>query len=234
MSGAAGARSLALDRYHAGLRLAVLLGWVIAGLLIYVAGLALWTLAFADTQAWFWLPWLLGALFLSQFAGRWLETQLLQRWPSGRRLDVAGARLTLHERTGVQTLDLAQTTNFRRWRFRIRGRRSGRVPDGHYCCALQLMQTTDAGADAAVVSLYTFVPPKTAEALQARFVFYELRRPKENEPSLAGVAGGRDAAFMAAEKTRWTLGAELAPADFEWLLQHVGAHAPNFGATPIS
>ncbi len=234
MSAAAEARSLRLDRYHSGLRLTVLLGWAAGGLLIYIGGLALWWLAFADTQAWFWLPWTLGALFLSQFAGRWLEEQLLRRWPSGRTLEVAGARLTLRERTGAQTFDLTQTANFRRWRFRIQGRRSGRVPVGHYCCALQLMQTTDEAAGAVVASLYTFVPPSTAEAWQARWLFYELRRPKETEPRAVGAAGGRDAAFLAAEQTRWTLGAELEPADFEWLLQQLGAQLPNFSATPIS
>jgi hypothetical protein len=148
----------------------------------------------------------------------------------------------LRERPQAQTFDLARKVNYWRWRFQIRERRAGRVPNGHFCCAIRLVQ--DAGgvgaeADAASAVLYAFVPPEQAEALKGRYPFYELRRSKDmaagsSGSSAPGALGGRDATFLAAEKARWEAGAELEAADFEPLMDYLAAYLPDFSAAPTS
>src|SRR5262249_11681385 len=109
--------------------------------------------------------------------------------------------------------------NYWRWRFNVGKRRRGRVPGNYHCLAVRLVQGDT------VVTVYSFLSPAAAEALAARFTFYELRRP--NDPA-KGTLGGRDAIFMAAEHTRWEEGAELEPGDFETLIGHLATYLPDF------
>lgn len=223
VSEAAGTRRLLLDRFHIGVRLGTLAWWLISTLLLYLSGIFLWSLILGSENNWIWLPWLIASLLLSQFLGRWGERQLMQRWPSGRVLELVGPALTLHERAGAHHIDLSKQVSYRRWQFIIRDRRGGRIPAGHLCCAIRLMQ------DDAVMSLYAFVSPEQAKALGERFEFYEVRPASEMKVPPSPL-GGRDAAFLAAEKSRWENGAELEPADFETLLEHLNRYLPNFQA----
>ena len=116
-------------------------------------------------------------------------------------------------------LELGPRLNYWRWRFAVRRRRGGRVPSGHFCYAIRLVQGDS------VISLYTFLAPAAATALAARTPFYELSRSKgADKPQL----GGRDAMYLAAEHARWDTGAELEVADFEALLAHLAAGVPDF------
>ncbi|MCS6909182.1 MAG: hypothetical protein NZM11_01225 [Anaerolineales bacterium] len=235
----AGSRQLLLDRFHTGVRLASLLWWVLATGAIYLAGITVWQALFGTEQGWFWMPWIIITLLLSQPVGHWGEQQLMRLWPSGRTLSLAGARLTLTEKSGGQTFNLDRKLNYWRWYFIIRERRAGRVPNGHYCCALRLMQD-DGVAASANVSLYAFFPPERARALLERFPGYELRPvtparlPTSPQAAPVPIAGGhlagRDPAFLTAERMRWESGAELEPDDFEFLLQHLQQHLPEFRA----
>jgi hypothetical protein len=122
-------------------------------------------------------------------------------------------------------LGAGQRWNYWRWRFVVKRRRGGRVPTGHHCCALRLVQGDK------VASWYAFVSPSGAEAMAARYVFYELRAPSDKDkPAL----GGRDAQYLAAENHRWESGAELDTADFQALLEHLAAHHPEFGRAPAA
>ncbi|MGQ0604873.1 MAG: hypothetical protein ACT4QE_24595 [Anaerolineales bacterium] len=224
------ARTLPVDRFHIGVRLAALAWWLIATIVIFVAGAWLFSTLLGGAT-WVWLPWLVVTLLLSQVWGRWGEQQLMQRWPSGRAVELQGSTLKLHEKGLPLVFDLSHKVNFWRWRFQIKERRGGRVPRGHFCCAMRLTQD-DAGR-AASASLYAFVPPQQAEALKARFPFYDLRPAKE-ATSPTALLGGRDAAFLSAEKMRWENGAELETTDFEALLEHLNAHVPEFGAGATS
>jgi hypothetical protein len=156
----------------------------------------------------------------------WLgERQLVNRWPSGRTASLQPGQLVWRENDRAITFDLRQTLNYWRWRFVVRRRRGGRVPTGHHCCAIRLAQGDD------VASWYAFIAPAAAEALAARYAFYELRAPSDKDkPAL----GGRDAQFLSAENERWESGAELDPADFEALLAHLAAHGPSFGVAPAA
>lgn len=232
-------RQLLLDRFHTGVRLASLLFWVLATGSIYLAGITLWQALFGTEQGWFWMPWIILTLLLSQPVGRWGEQQLMRLWPSGRTLGLEGARLTLAEKRGAQVFDLNRKLNYWRWHFIIRERRAGRVPNGHYCCALRLMQD-DGVAASANASLYAFLPPERARALLEQFPSYELRPSAPARlpvlpqaapiPSGGGHLAGRDPAFLTAEKLRWENGAELEPDDFEVLLQHLQRYLPEFRA----
>lgn len=228
MSAPAPGRRLPLDRYHGPARLAALLWWLLTSVGLYLGGLYLAGQLLGESGAWFWLPWLLVVLFLSQFIGRWGEAQAGRLWPSGRALELHGARLGFVEPGRQQTFDLTRKVNYWRWCFVVRERRGGRVPNGHLCCALRLVQDTGAGAEASA-DLYAFLPPAAAQALRARFAFYELRRVKDGLPP-AGSLGGREPAILAVEKNRWEAGAELDPADFQALVEHLARYVPDFGA----
>lgn len=216
------ARDLPADRYHLGVRLA-LVGWFVVMLVLVVAvvgGLAQMALG-----GWGWAVGYAAALLSAQPLSRWAEKYLLARWPSGRVVRLQASRLSVHTKDQETRLDiLPETTRFARWFFVVRGRASGRVPNGHVCCALRC-----ANADTAV-SVYAFMPPKQAETLRARYACYELRRMNEKG---AVTLGGRDPAFLAAEQERWNIGAELEAADFEALLDTLNGHWPGFATTAL-
>jgi hypothetical protein len=212
-------RLLPADRFHTGVRLAILGVWLGAIVLAYLV------VGFVASQI---LGPLSGlSIFLVLVAAiivaqplAWLgERQLLARWPSGRAAQLAPGALVWRDRGPTSRLDLGQKVNYWRWRFSVRRRRGGRVPSNHQCFAIRLVQSDT------VVTLYTFLPPAAADTVSARYPFYELRRPTETSKASLG---GRDAIFMAAEHTRWEEGAELEPADFDSLLAHLAAHLPEF------
>lgn len=218
-----GPRTLPLDRFHTGVRLATLGWWVTATAALYVLGLMLSSVFLGEGQGWVWLPWLIVVLLLSQFIGRWGEKQLLQRWPSGRKLELAPGQLTFTDKGQTHTLNFAHIINYWRWQFVVRNRRAGRVANGSVCCALRLMQ------DEADFCVYAFLPLNQYKALAERYKFYELRPSNDANPK-PGTLGGRDAAFLNAEKLRWDNGAELEPADFDAFLVYLKRQHPEFEA----
>jgi hypothetical protein len=150
------------------------------------------------------------------------ERLAMQRLPSGRAAHLERGRLRWNDKGRSVDLDLNQIVNYWRWKFEVRQRRSGRVPTGHQCLAIRLVQTDSE------ISLYAFLPPEKASAITRTYPFYELRRANDK----AGKAlGGRDAIFLAAEHARWESGAELDAADFQALLAHLDAHLPDFRAS---
>ncbi len=212
-------RLLPADRFHTGVRVATLIFWLLAMVVAYVV------LAFIVHQIFGSLSGLLVLLVavVAVIAAQplaWLaERQLLARWPSGRAAELEPDAVIWRDRGPTSRLDLNQKLNYWRWRFAVKRRRSGRVPGNYHCFAIRLVQGDT------VVSLYAFLPPAHAEALAARYPFYELRRP--DDPGKTAL-GGRDSIFLAAEHTRWEQGAELDPADFEALIAHLAAHLPEF------
>ena len=212
-------RLLPADRFHAGVRVATLVLWLVAIVLAYVVLGLIATPIFGSISGLGVLLLLLAAVVAAQPLA-WLgEKQLLARWPSGRSVQLEPGALVWHDRGPATRLDLGQKVNYWRWRFSVGKRRKGRVPGNYHCFAVRLVQGET------VVTLYSFLSPASAEALAARTPFYELRRP--NDPA-KGNLGGRDAIFMAAEHTRWEDGAELDPGDFETLVGHLAAHLPDF------
>jgi len=212
-------RLLPADRFHTGVRLATLGLWVLSIVVAYLVLLVVATQIFGPLPGPGVLLVILAAVVIAQPLA-WLgEKQLLARWPSGRAVQLEPGGLVWRDRGPTARLDLGQKVNFWRWRFSVKRRRSGRVPGNYHCFALRLVQGDT------LLTLYSFLPPATAEALAARYPFYELRRP--NDPGKTPL-GGRDSMFLAAERTRWEEGAELEPADFEALLAHLSASLADF------
>jgi hypothetical protein len=224
---ALGGQVLPVDRYHTGLRLALLGMWFGIVVVLYLAGRALLVLIGVEINAGSILVLVLGAILLTQVIGRWGEKQMLERWPSGRTVHLESGSVTLNEKSSVTRIDLRQKMNYWRWRFVIRGRRGGRVSNGHACVAVRLVQGDTA------FSVYAFVPPKQAEALIARYPFYELRGSEDPRREKSQL-GGREAVYYSAERARWESGAEVDPADFETLLKHVAAALPEFAMATTS
>jgi hypothetical protein len=216
---AAAGQVLPVDRYHTGVRFATLALWFVVILLFYLLGHLLFGLLGVQINGGSLLVLVVGAILVAQPVARWGEKQLVARWTSGRSVHLEAGALTLREKSGDKRIDLRQKVNYWRWQFVIRGRRAGRIPNGHYCAAVRLTQNDT------TLSVYTFLPPKAAEALGARYRFYDLRGSSDKDkPSL----GGRDALYLAAEHARWDSGAEIDAADFETLLKHLAAAVPEF------
>ncbi len=219
-------QELPADRYHLGVRLAALGVWLVAMIGVYAIGWWLLRLILGDTGG-IWIVLLfVVALFLSQPLARWGEHLLIRLWPSGRAVQLEPGAIALKEKTGALRINLAQKVNFWRWRFEIRNRRGGHVPNGHQCFAIRLVQSDT------TFSLYAFASPEQAANLMGRYPFYELHRP--NDKARSAALGGRDAIYLAAENTRWTDGAELAPTDLEALLAHLAEHVPDFAVASAS
>ncbi|MCC7361374.1 MAG: hypothetical protein IT317_17945 [Anaerolineales bacterium] len=224
MTPAAG-RLLLADRFHTGVRLTAMALWFVSLLVVYALLHLIVQALFGPLVGIGVLLLIVVAVVVAQPLAYLAEKQLMRRWPSGRAMLLEPGLLVWREPGSEVRLDLRQTVNFWRWRFAIKRRRGGRIPAGHHLFALRLVQGDT------VVSLYTFLAPAAAETLAAACAFYELRRPSEHG-KLA--LGGREALYLTAEDARWRAGAELDPADFQALLDHLAAHLPEFGRAPAS
>jgi hypothetical protein len=212
-------RLLPADRFHAGVRVATLVAWVLSTVIAFGLLSVVATALFGLLSGLGVLLVVLGAVLVAQPLAWLAEKTLLQRWPSGRAAQLEPGALVWREPNRSVRLDLGQKVNYWRWRFPVKRQRSGRVPGNFHCCAVRLVQGDE------VVTLYAFLPPAVAERLAGRYPFYELRRP--NDPGKTPL-GGRDSMFLAAEHARWDSGAELDPADFEALAEHLAAYLPEF------
>jgi hypothetical protein len=218
-------RDLPADRFHGGVRAVALLLWLGAIIVVFIVLRLLAGLVFDNLGGLGLLILVVLAVVLAQPLAFWGERLLVQRWPSGRALRLEPNALEWRDRAAVTRLELGHNLSYWRWRFVVKKRRGGRIQAGHHLFAVRVVQGDSE------VSVYTFLPPAAAEALSKRYSFYELRRP--NDPAKAAL-GGRDAVYLAAEDVRWASGAELDPGDFETLLQHLGASAPDFARAPAS
>lgn len=218
-------RTLPADRFHTGVRVTSMALWFVTIVVVYGVLSLVVPLLFGPIQGIGTLLLIVLAVVAAQPLAYVAERQLMKRWPSGRAMQLESGALVWREPKGVTRIDLRETVNFWRWRFVIKRRRGGRVPTGHHCFALRLVQGDS------VVTVYTFLAPAAAEALSAATPFYELRRPSEQGKL---PLGGRDAMYLAAENTRWQSGAELEPADFQALIDHLTTHRPDFTHAPAS
>lgn len=217
-------RELPADRFHAGVRVASMGAWFLAVLVVFVVVRLLLNAVAGPVAGLGLLLVLMVAVAAAQPLASLTEKALVRRWPSGRAVRLAPGRLTWNDKGQTKDLDLRQKVNFWRWRFEVKQRRSGRVPSGHHCVAIRLVQTDTE------ISLYSFMPPAKADALAAGYPFYELRRSSDRSKQ---ALGGRDALFLAAEHSRWQSGAELDATDFEALLGHLDAHLDGFRESAV-
>ena len=219
-------RLLPADRFHSGVRVTALVLWLLSIAVVYAVLAGLIGLFLGTVNGVGVVIVLIAAIILAQPLAWLAEQQLFARWPSGRSISLEPGVLIWHDHGESVRMELGPRLNFWRWRFAVKRRRGGRVPTGHHCFSIRLVQGDS------VISSYTFLAPATAEALAARFPFYELRRSNTDASKLP--LGGRDAMYLAAEHARWDTGAELEVADFEALLAHLATGVPDFATATQS
>ena len=212
-------RELPADRFHAGVRLAVLAAWLASVVGVFFLLRAIVNAVLGPVVGVGLLVLIILAVAAAQPLAYLAERVAMQRWPSGRAVQLGPSGLRWQDKGKTVELDLSQKVNYWRWQFEVRQRRTGRVPTGHYCQAIRLVQTESE------ITLYAFVPPAKAATIAKDYPFYELRRQSDKS---AKALGGRDAMFLAAEHTRWESGAELDQNDFQALLAHLDAHLEGF------
>lgn len=154
---------------------------------------------------------LIAAMVIGYLASALAERLLKGRWHSSRSLQITddGLRIVKSGSTEQEMLHTTAVTPLR-WKFRISKR--ARVPKGWwmYACSLS--------APDRQMTIYTFLPPKDAEAFERDGEFARLLSKKEREK--AGDApqslrqAGEERRLREAEEHRWLAGAEMAPADF--------------------
>jgi hypothetical protein len=220
--------SFPVDPEHLGIRLAVpaliLAGFVIAYFLGYVLLNALLQTSAAGCFAFL----LAGgfALLLATRGQRLLE----QKWSSGRSLksDADGLELRDVRKNHQQNSRIVweQRVNPLFWRFTVK-RTVGKVPRGWVMLGIQLLQ------DETLITVYAFLPDKSARALTAFKAFVPLMPVNEIERDDIGLREKIvQRRLHKAEDQRWSDGGELRRDDFAMVLNLITRHVPNWQENP--
>jgi hypothetical protein len=207
--------SIPVDTEHSGLRLAIMVVFVVGWLVAYLILNALIPNQGLNIIA------ILGGFAVTAFATQQIERVLKQRWPSGRRLDIDRNSIALIDRNGTQKIDPLQQVNVLLWRFTIR--RRSRVPKGWYMVACALEQNE------AYLPVYTFMSPESFDALRTSH-FSVLASQKESERTERGDLRlmGEQRRLHAAENARWMGGAEMTNDDFVQYVRQLQEQFPQW------
>lgn len=152
--------------------------------------------------------------------------RLLKRiWPSNRVLLLNDQALTLRDKRrpdNDRTLRLGERINALSWRFTVK-RGSARVQRGWTMLGMQLMQ------DEQTMTLYTFMPPKQAEALTLYRAFVALAaRSDINDGKLSLRETAAQKRLLSAEDERWREGGEIDREHFQQLLDQLQPHVADW------
>lgn len=169
-------------------------------------------------------------LLLVALTERWLK----RVWHSGNQITVAESQLVVSTRQGERVrIDLTREFVETNWTFRLRGFARGgserRVPAHWHLIGTQLEQEDQ------VVVVYTLLSLPRLERLKQMLPgFYQEINPRDvyepqrglgplpSRPTIpAAVLRGKHGRFWLAERQRWRQGMELAPQDYETLIQIV-------------
>jgi hypothetical protein len=200
-------RRMPVDIEHIGIRIVVpflaIAGFVIVlwGAPIILSILPIDT-ALSDLLL---IPLAIAAAVVVAYAG---DRYMKRVWPSGREILLDDAALVLRDRKeGDQKVSWHDRVNVLAWRFTVS--RRGRVPKGHYCMALQIVQ------DEHQITAYTFLNPKALEDWSGTETFTPLAARKTiRDERLNMRVAGHQRRLLQAEDVRWNSGAELLADDF--------------------
>lgn len=165
---------------------------------------------------------LLAAIVAGYLGSALTERVLKGRWHSARALQLSADGLRLmNGKAAEQEVLLTTVVTPLRWKFRISKR--ARVPKGWWMYACSLT-----GADKQI-TVYTFMPPKEAEAFARDGQFPRLLSKKEREKAAADAPqslrqAGEERRLREAEDHRWLSGAEMNPLDFIDFLDRMDRH----------
>ncbi len=232
-------RTFPVDVEHAGIRLALPLIMILAGVGAWL-GLAtpldelVYNLSGVDGLGG--IASAVVGVAVAILGGLLADRALKALWPSGRKVTLDANALTFHDNRSGKTqtaLRLDRRLNTMLWRFAVK-RSTPKAQAGWIMLALLLSQ------DDTAITLYTFMPPKRAKALANYEAFKVLLSPKNIEKNKLGLRETADQRrLMKLEADRWNAGAELRPADFEALLDSVypltvGASLPESAPASVA
>ncbi len=218
------ARVIPIDVEHGGIRFAVpglaVLGFVLG----YFLTSAILNALNADFSVL--CVAIIGGIFGAILASAGGDYYLKRVWPSGRSLSLDAERLRLvdtrRRRQGETDLLWEQRINPLAWRFTVK-RGSARVPKGWLMLSLQLLQ------DDRQMTLYTFMPEKSAATLPAYSLFTPLvPRAQLESDKLSLKEKSEQRRLLKAETNRWENGAEVRREDFPILLDIISPHIPEW------
>lgn len=198
---------LGVDAEHLGIRVFVPLMAIAVLLIVLFAGPSLLESLnlYSSTVSLLLIPGAIAAAVATAYG----SDRLLKRiWPSGRVLMLDERHLVLKDRRLPTTvIRLDARVNLLTWRFVVA--RRGRVPKGHLCLSIQVLQ------DDQEITVYTFCDPKKTNAVEELDAFTLLAsRKMMNDERLSLRVAGEQRRLLQAEDTRWHHGAELLPEDF--------------------
>ncbi|MBN1964769.1 MAG: hypothetical protein JW910_08990 [Anaerolineae bacterium] len=215
------ARRMIVDAEHLGIRLGVpiLAGLALVGVLI---GLPPLLRALHVSQNQLNLITFPVAVIAAVVVAYGSDRVIKVLWPSRRQLLLDEHQLVLRNKGEAEaTLSWDGRINMLTWHFTVP--RRGRVPKGHLCLGMQLVQ------DDALITVYSFLSPKRSEEVEGFEAFHSLLSRKAlDKGGLSMRAIGEQRRLREAENERWEHGAELEIDDFLDLWAEVRRH----GAAP--
>jgi hypothetical protein len=214
-----------VDRYHTGIRLAVLIALFLGIAVGAFQIMPVMVTALGLTQ----IPPLcingFGGLLIGTGSGWLAEKVLLSLWPSGRKIMVDDAQIELNSSNGEPVrIDWARRINVLSWRFVVPRART-LVPKGWYCLACRLTQ------DDKVITFYTFASPDESKTIKQWDAFEHLISQKDatgpGSEHLSAIVA-EQGQLRSAERDRWQWGAEMSRAHFFELAATVDSHVENW------
>lgn len=208
--------NIPVDREHGGLRLAVIVTFAAAWVILFFVLSALIT-----NEGFSLLAVILG------FVGAYgvtaaVEHMLKGRWTSGRFVQVDRNGVRTMSRGKVQQEILSEDpANTLLWTFQIA--RRARVPKGWSMAACAIIY------EDTFLSVYTFMSPKQVERFPYAGAFTRLiseRKGMKDREDLR--LAGEQRRVRDAESQRWLNGAEMTPEDFETFLVRLSTQFPEW------
>jgi hypothetical protein len=206
-----------VDREHGGLRLAIVVIFVV----LWIVGFSI-SNALIPNAGFNILAGLIG-FGVAALGGRLLEPIIKERWPSGRevKIDSDGIQLTLRAKM-QEEIKPGEPASVLLWRFKVK--RRGRVPKGWNVVACGLEQ------DDRYLVVYCFASPEQTDNLNKTMRFTELlgeKAIKDVKHDSLRVAGEQRRLHMA-EAHRWNDGAEMTLEDFERFMERLNGLFPQW------
>ncbi len=208
--------SYPVDAEHGGIRLSVVLVFVVTWIVTYLLLNVLIASEGLNIIAMF------GSFVVTAIITQQLERLLRSRWPSGRRVDITPEHIRIMKGNQLQeSIDADKQVNVLLWRFKIK--RRSRVPKGWFMVACALEQ------DDIYLPVYTFLSPEDNEKLKVPTHFTLLTSAKESGEAKTDLRlAGVQRRLHTAESARWMSGAEMNQDDFVNYVKQLQEHYPQW------
>lgn len=212
-------RTIPVDAEHSGLRVAVVIVFLLAALAGYIALNVIISSEGINLIA------ILGSFLIAYGITALVERILKKRWPSGRevQIDENGVRMV---RKGAVQQEIRANAPAATLMWHFQTKRRSRVPKGWHVLACALEQ------DERYLSVYTFMSPNQFKDFEHAARFTRLQaRSKTNDRKGGGcddlLLAGEQRRLLQAENERWQTGAEMTIDDFQAYLDALALVFPQ-------